>query len=146
VVSPEDLVLRKLTRRPTDYEVISRLVDRRIQEAVAEQSPKSRLKSIYRWALRYSFDPEALRAYALVCAIDWPGLLRSRRPVVRAIICSGAQRARDWRPWEEKCRMILAREMAEYQNRDSRHWSLRVRDLARLRRQGRLLTEGAPVE
>jgi hypothetical protein len=80
-----------------------------------EGSPSRRL---LRWAARNTFRPE-----------DRARLIRDLGELVSL----------------EKCRRDIAREVQNLQMRDARYWRSRIADLRRLRRDGKLLREGAPV-
>jgi hypothetical protein len=112
VVSIEDLIALKKTRRFTDYEVISNLVSVRL----AEEASRSRRK--LRWAARNTFRAE-----------DRVAFLRELGEFISL----------------EKCRSDIALEVKELQARDARYWSSRIAELRRLRREGKLLREGARV-
>jgi hypothetical protein len=112
VVSIEDLIALKKTRRFGDYEVISNLVSVRLSE---EPSPT---RQLLRWAARNTFRAE-----------DRVFLLRDLGESVSL----------------EKCRSDIAREVKDHQARDARYWRSRIAELRRLRREGRLLSEGALV-
>lgn len=122
VASPEDVVLLKKTRRLADYEVISNLVRRRVEE------DPSRPAALIRWALLNSF-----RAEDLAWLRDHPRSPRVSRAAVRAL------------PSLDRCRRLLAGEIAALQRRDTAYWRPIVRELRELRRAGKLLAEGASV-
>jgi hypothetical protein len=92
VVSPEDLVKLKLTRRLSDYEVISNLV--RLQLEQTELPRRSRL----RWAVRNTFDAED-RARWLEELGRRKSVPRCRRDIAREV--TGHQ-ARDTSYWRQR--------------------------------------------
>lgn len=136
VVSVEDLVELKKTRRLSDYEVISNLVRSRLEE---RRPDRKRLS----WALRNIF-----RVEDIVWAIDqWPDsvrlLPRARRRVARAL--AGWNPALGPLPSKvfEHARRILALEIAALQRQDVLYWKGILQELRALRRDGRLLPEGS---
>lgn len=124
VVSPEDLVLLKRTRRPADYDVISNLVRLRFEE-----DPSTRA-----WAVRNTFDPRDLLEFLKTAPRGWRA---PSRAAVRAL--------RRGLPSLAPCRRALALEMSRLQTRDEEYWRPIIHDLRRLRCAGLLLQEGAPV-
>lgn len=112
VVSIEDLVELKETRRLSDYEVISNLVSLRVSEESEPSVP------LLRWAARRSFRAEDRARFLAELGRSVP---------------------------LETCREQIAREVAALQSRDVRYWRRHIRELRRLRREGRLLPEGMPV-
>ncbi|MCI0343500.1 MAG: hypothetical protein L0216_20530 [Planctomycetales bacterium] len=127
VAGMEDLVQQKRTRRPGDYEVISNLVRIRLLE---ETPPPAR---VARWAIRNTFRAEDLAEFvsAFPAAVGSRPAARLLRARPRALAAA---------------RAALAKEMAAAQSRDAAYWGRRVAALRRLRRAGRLLPEGLPVE
>jgi hypothetical protein len=89
VVSIEDLVALKKTRRLSDYEVISNLVQARLAE---EARPT---RALLRWALRHSFRAED-RASLLQRLGARASVEDCRRQIGRDV---AAQQARDVRYW-----------------------------------------------
>ena len=90
VVSIEDLVALKLTRRLSDYEVVSNLVQLRLKEE-ARPSP-----SLLRWAARYSFRAED-RAAILRALGQSPSVPGCRKAILAEIARLQARDARYWR-------------------------------------------------
>jgi hypothetical protein len=115
VVSPPDLVKLKLTRRLSDYEVISNLV--RLELGRIEL-PGRRRRNALRWAVRNTFNAED-RA-------RWLAELGAPRSVAR-------------------CRRDIAREVVGHQARDTAYWRQRIAELRKLCRAAELIPEGKPV-
>ena len=129
IAAIEDLVRMKRTRRPSDYETISRLVRVRLRRA---GSPSA---SLWRWALLNTFDAEDLASYAQAApTAAWRGVRRPAAVLLRR--ASGAT---------TKARALLAQEMSTLQSKDAAYWRKRRAQLKRLRQRGELLPEGAPV-
>lgn len=113
VVGIEDLVALKMTRRLSDYEVISNLVRMRLE---GERRPIKR--GLLRWAARFSFRAE-----------DRVRFLHSLGTSIPL----------------ERCRKMIAAEIAKHQSLDVRYWGPPIAQLKELRRQGSLLKLGIPV-
>ncbi|MBI5244723.1 MAG: hypothetical protein HY922_13725 [Elusimicrobia bacterium] len=137
VVSIEDLVEIKKTNRPSDYEVITRLAMIRLGR---EETPRP---SLLAWALRNVFRVEDLwaileRHASALAKISMPGAARR--------LCRIASTGRE--PSEREflaASRKLAREALILQERGRSYWVPILRELRRLRAEGRLLPEGAPV-
>ena len=92
VVGIEDLVALKLTRRLSDYEVISNLV--RVRLSAAEQPSRA----LIRWAARHSF-----RAEDRVELLSRLGMRKGVEPCRREIAAAVARfQARDARYWRSR--------------------------------------------
>lgn len=91
VVGIEDLVLLKLTRRLSDYEVVSNLVRSRI---LAEPGPGVRL---LRWAARHSFRAEDRSAYLAKLGIRMP-VEKCRIEIARDVARLQSRDVRYWKP------------------------------------------------
>lgn len=91
VVGIEDLVLLKLTRRFSDYEVVSNLVRSRIS---AEARPSVRL---LRWAARFSFRAEDRSAYLARLGMARP-VEQCRTQIAVDVARLQARDVRYWRP------------------------------------------------
>ncbi|MBI4230704.1 MAG: hypothetical protein HY608_07695 [Planctomycetes bacterium] len=137
VVSEEDLVEIKKTRRLGDYEVISALVRIRLERAARQgRIPPAP----WRWGLRNSFsaenlsemlaDPQARRA-----------AIGLRRPALRALLAPGGSPAGRI----ERAGALLASEIAMLQRDDMRYWGPVLAELRALRARGGLWEEGTPV-
>ncbi|MBI5243724.1 MAG: hypothetical protein HY922_08590 [Elusimicrobia bacterium] len=113
VAAIEDLVALKMTRRLSDYEVISNLVRLRLAResgAVARR--------LLRWASRFSFRAEDRVKLLQALGVSLP---------------------------LERCRRMIAAEIAERQSQDVRYWAPIIAELKDLRRRGLLLEPGTPV-
>lgn len=126
VVSIEDLVKLKKTRRAADYDVISNLVAIRVAKA------KSSRRTL-RWAVESTFRAEDLRRYLRALR----GVPQSNRPAVRILQAS--------RETLDACADALAAEMRQLQRLDDRYWSGIIRELKVFRAQGRLIPPGSPA-
>lgn len=98
VVSIEDLVALKQTRRLSDYEVISNLV----QVRLAEAAPPTR--GLLRWGARHSFRAEDRAALLASLGVD-ASVEKCRREIAREI--AGLQ-ARDVRYWKRRIAELRA--------------------------------------
>jgi hypothetical protein len=112
VVSIEDLIALKRTRRLADYEVISNLVSVKLA-SVAGPS-----EALLRWASANTFRPEDLVSY------------EARRGRTLAL---------------DAARKLTLRRLQAFQAADTAYWRRIVGELRRLRREGRLWPERAPV-
>jgi hypothetical protein len=139
VVSIEDLVELKKTRRLADYDVISNLVRVRVEAS------KRMNRSLLRWSLENSFRiddacelldrfPEA-REIAASLQRDWVRALG-------ALYVGGRLRDRGAGQVQE----LLAREVARLQRRDTAYWSSIIDELRQMRRLGRLLPDGRELD
>lgn len=99
VVGMEDLVLLKLTRRLSDYEVISNLVRSRV---LADAKPTTRL---LRWAARYSFRAEDRSGYLTRLGIRKP-VEQCRIEIARDVARHQARDVRYWRPHLAALRLL----------------------------------------
>jgi hypothetical protein len=125
VVSIGDLVELKKTNRPTDYDVITRLAMIR-----AGARPG---RALLRWAASNVFRAEDL----------WE--LVRRFPAVGAFgPAARAERSPTASEMDAVARRLAARAQA-LQARGRRYWLPRIDELRRMRSDGVLLTEGAPV-
>ncbi len=141
VVAIEDLVEIKKTRRPPDYEVITRLALIRLRRAEAEGGASRR---VLRWALENIF-----RLHDLLATLRrWstgPSLARaSSRASLRLAAAAPLDRAVPERvaaPISD----AIDRELRTLFKADLRYWRPIVHELRRLRRSGALLPDGSPV-
>lgn len=147
VVSMEDLVEIKKTRRPADYQAITTLARLRLEKAIASRAPRRELRRVARWALENTFDVDALRLLFAQVPADAASLARnSRRASIRTL-------ARAWRgenaeipaPIEDRVERQMAEETLALQTADRRYWRPIVHELRELRRRGELLREGEAV-
>jgi hypothetical protein len=141
VVSIEDLVEIKKTRRPADYDVITNLARIRLERAETEGGPARRE---LRWALENIFRLEDL----LAALRRWPEAralaLRSARASVRlAARPFSGERLRTTA--RRRIEAAMARELGRLWEADRRYWRPIIHELRRLRRDGALLAEGSPV-
>lgn len=135
VVGIRDLVRLKRTRRLSDYEVISNLVE--IELRGLADSPRRR-RDVVRWALANSFRAETLAAIvdrlpggrSLAALVDREALVPLLGPRVDL----------------EACRARIAAEIAQIQSEDVAYWSPIIADLRALRSVGRLMPAGQLVE
>ncbi len=142
VVSIEDLVLLKRTRRLADYDVISKLVDVRLREAERTNSVSP---ALLRWALCSSFSAENL----LSIMQRWPRAVstakRLGRPVLWNLVSIAGKRGRYATHAMEAASNSMLLEIARCQRADLRFWHPVLAELRRLRKAGKLLPEGSRV-
>jgi hypothetical protein len=136
VAAPEDLVLLKRTNRPSDYETISNLVKRRVEEAPEDLD-------VLRWALRNTYSADDLASFALSAAgrmTTWP-----RRPPLQALLPISEKRQTVPYSRRRETARLLALEAFDHQERGRRYWIPLIRELKDLRRRGKLIPPGTPV-
>lgn len=139
VVGIEDLVRLKLTRRYSDYEVISNLAAIRLTR---EGEPRRR---VARWALETTFRVDDAVAWArrwptvraAAATLSRPGL-RALRP---ALIAGREPPPRAL----EAARRAVASEIAAHQEADVAYWRPIVDELRQLRSAGQLMPLGSPL-
>lgn len=139
VVSIADLVELKKTNRPADYDVITRLAMIRVGR---EDRPGP---GLLRWALDHLFRVEdvleiLLRFWRRMEGAVPPGMGWIRRWM--DLLSRGGRP----NPMEvDAAAGRLGAKAQRLQARGRRHWLPRIEDLRRLRAEGGLLSEGAPV-
>ncbi len=137
VVSEEDLVEIKKTRRLGDYDVISALVRIRL----ARSARRGRIPlALWRWGLRNVFTAENL-AEMLVDPQARRAAIGLRRPAVRVLLASGGSPSGRI----ERAGVLLASEIARFQRDDMRYWGPVLAELRRLRARNGLWAEGTVV-
>jgi hypothetical protein len=139
VVAEEDLVLLKRTNRPQDYAIISRLVMLRVARV---EKPS---RSLLRWA-----SANAFRLEDLADLVNHYGdrLRTGDGAAPKATRRLLALRRKSVQPSRADMAFVegeLLRAMARYIEAGRAYWIPRIQDLRRLRTEGRLWPEGAPV-
>lgn len=140
VVSIEDLVELKKTRRLADYDIITNLA--RVRLSASGGAPGGRLLA---WALRNCFRVEDA-AWILDA---WPRATdvarRGRRASLGLLALRRAKGAEVDPDLFGEVQSKLAQEIAELQRKDVAWWSGIIGELREMRRAGTLLPEGGPV-
>ncbi|MBI4615944.1 MAG: hypothetical protein HY720_20170 [Planctomycetes bacterium] len=141
VVSIQDLVEIKKTRRPADYDVITNLAGIRLRRAQADGGPT---RSVLRWALENTFRREDL----LAALRRWPAgralALRSPRSSLRLAAAAPPERAIPSHR-AMAIQVAMMRELDALWRADARYWKPIIEELRLLRRANALLPDGAPV-
>lgn len=139
VVSVEDLVRLKLTRRLADYDVISNLVSLRLARATRVT------RALLSWALSTTFRVEDVLAWLAAHAQAEALVRSSSRPVLRSIARGLTSAPVPAPEVTEGARLVLSREIAERQAADVAYWRPIIDELRRLRAEGALLVVGSCV-
>lgn len=139
VISLEDLVLLKQTRRRSDYEVISRLVRLKVEEETRDKEPS---ESLLRWALCSTFSVEDI----LWLIKQWPESARMiaslSRPVLRILRLELSKKKLLSERTLRSLADALETEIRRRQQADTKYWAPIIAELRALRRNGKLLMEG----
>jgi hypothetical protein len=146
VVSEEDLVEIKKTRRPADYTAISNLARVRVARALAEGERPARLRRIARWALENAFQVDTILWILGRVAGARDLALGAARASIRTAAAA-------WRPGvdelpaaaDDRVEAKIAEEMGRLHKADAAYWRPIIHELRELRREGRLVPEGTPV-
>lgn len=134
VVGIKDLVLLKRTRRLSDYEVISNLVEIELRRAAASGTQRRRT---LKWTLQNSFRAETLSSLVPT----FPDALSIARSLARDAL----EPLLDASPDVEGCRARLAIEIARTQSADVAYWSPLIAELRTLRAANELMPVGERV-
>lgn len=128
VVSIEDLVELKKTRRLLDYEIISNLIRIRVNE---NKTPDQHLLN---WALLNTFNAEDI---IWMLKTFNPSKIPSRKPIRSALGKPHGLRT---------TRRLIFEEIASLQGKDTEYWKPIIKELKTLRLLNRLLPEGRKIE
>ncbi len=140
VVSIDDLVKLKLTRRLADYDVISNLVSLRL---LRESMPTL---GLLKWAIETTFRVEDVVAWLGAHARVRSLVGRSERPFLAALARGLAADGTVSTAATSRAGLALAKEIAARQAEDVAYWRPIVDELRRLRQAGELLELGSPVD
>jgi hypothetical protein len=139
VVSIEDLVRLKLTRRLGDYDVIANLASVRLRR---EERPSRRTLS---WCLETTFRLEDVLGWLENHPTAEKLVRRSKRPMLAKLARGLGQGGAVAQSARSAAALALAREIVERQAADVAYWRPVIDELRQLRASGSLLEVGSPV-